>query len=89
MKDKTNNAGNDHKMPADTPGCAVACAKLGMPMALVSSDGKVYSIKGGLTADRNAKLVPHVAQTVSITGDVVTASGVTSIPANELKRVSR
>ena len=34
MKDKTNNAGMDHKMPADTKDCAAACAKQVLSMRL-------------------------------------------------------
>jgi hypothetical protein len=88
-KDKVNNKGRDHKMPADTANCAVGCAKTGAPMALLTADGKVYTIKGDLSANKNAKLVPHVAHTVEITGDVTTASGKMSIAAADLKMVSR
>jgi hypothetical protein len=88
-KDKANNKGRDHKMPADTANCAVGCAKTGAPMALLTADGKVYTIKGELSANKNAKLVPHVAHTVEITGDVSTASGKMSIAAADLKMVSR
>jgi len=35
MKDKTNNAGQDHKMPADTKDCATDCAKTGAALALL------------------------------------------------------
>ena len=63
MKDMANNKGVDHKMPADTKDCAIMCAKKGQPMALLTSDGKVYTIAGDLAANNNAKLVaacqPH------------------------------
>jgi hypothetical protein len=85
MKDKANNAGADHKMPADTAGCAAACAKMGRPLALLTADGKVYTITGPLAADKNAKLVPHVTHTVSITGDVTTKDGQMSISSDALK----
>src|SRR6202049_3813935 len=75
LKDKANNAGVDHKMPADTKDCAIACAKKGQPLALVTSDGKVYEIAGELAANNNAKLVPHISHTVEITGDTMDASG--------------
>jgi hypothetical protein len=88
-KDKANNKGRDHKMPADTANCAVGCAKTGAPMALLAADGKVYTIKGELSANKNAKLVPHVAHTVEITGDVTTTSGKMAIAAADLKMVSR
>ena len=89
MKDTANNKGNDHKMPTDMAGCAAMCAKKGMPMALLTSDGKVYTIAGELAANMNAKLVPHIAHTVSITGDVTSAAGKNTITAAELKMVSK
>ena len=90
MKDKANNAGADHKMPADTAGCALACAKMGRPMALLTTDGKVYTLKGGLAENMNVKLQPHITHTVSITGDVMKEKdGSMSIAAAELKMVSR
>ena len=89
MKDTANNKGNDHKMPSDMAGCAAMCAKKGMPMALLTSDGKVYTIAGDLAANMNAKLVPHIAHTVTITGDVVSAQGKNTITAAELKMVSK
>jgi hypothetical protein len=89
MKDMANNKGNDHKMPADTAGCAAACAKKGNPMALLTTDGKVYTITGDLAANMNAKLIPHISHTVSITGDVTAAEGKNAISAGELKMVSK
>ena len=56
------NAGLDHKMPEDTPGCAVTCAKMGLPVALLTDDGKVYKI-----ADQD-KVVSHAGQKVTING---------------------
>ena len=85
-----SNSGKDHKMPkGDTADCAVACAKAGRPMALLTEDGKVYEISGGLAADKNAKIVPHVAHTVEITGDVTEKDGKMVITADSLKMVSR
>lgn len=89
MKDKANNTTDDHKMPADTKACATACAKTGRPMALLTSDGKVYEIAGGLAENKNAKLIPHVAHTVSITGDTMDNAGKMMIHASELKMVSK
>src|SRR5581483_11395420 len=67
-----SNTGVDHKMPkGDTKDCAIGCAKAGKPMAILTSDGKVYEIAGGLAADKNAKIVPHVGHTVEVTGDVM------------------
>ena len=87
--DKTAT-GNDHKMGGKhVAGCAAMCAKKGQPVALLTSDGKVYTVKGGLAADNNAKLVAHMGHTVSITGDVAATDGATTITASELKMVSR
>ena len=56
--DKTNNAGNDHKMPkGDTKDCAIGCARPAVRWALLTSDGKVYVLTGGLAAEKNAKIV--------------------------------
>lgn len=89
MKDKANNAGMDHKMPADTKDCAMACAKKGMPLALLTEDGKVYTIAGGLAADNNAKLVAHISHVVEIQGETMDMSGKMMITADALKMVSR
>jgi hypothetical protein len=87
-KDKANT-GKDHKMPQEVTDCAVACAKKGAPMALLTSDGKLYQITGGLAADMNAKLVAHVSHTVEITGDVTEKDGKQMIAADSLKMISR
>jgi hypothetical protein len=88
-KDMVNNKGVDHKMPADTKDCAIACAKKGQPMALLTSDGKIYTIAGELAANNNAKLVPHISHTVEITGDTMDMSGKMMISAGELKMISK
>jgi len=87
--DKTNT-GVDHKMPkGDTKDCAIGCAKAGRPLAILTSDGKVYEIAGGLAAEKNAKLIPHVAHTVEITGDVMDHDGKMMISADSLKMISK
>ena len=88
MKDKVNNTGVDHKMPADVKDCATICASKGVPMAVVTSDGNVYTIAGDLAADNNAKVVPHIGHTVEITGDVSEKDGKMTISATDLKHVS-
>src|SRR5262249_45182809 len=87
--DKSNN-GVDHKMPkGDTKDCAIDCAKAGRPLALLTAEGKVYEIAGGLAADKNAKLVGHVSHTVEITGDVMDHDGKMMITADALKMISK
>ena len=86
-----SNTGVDHKMPkGDTKDCAIGCAKAGRPMAILTADGKVYEITGGLAADKNAKIVPHVGHTVEVTGDVMDhGGGRMMISADTLKMVSK
>src|SRR6185436_15418231 len=88
-KDMKANAGQDHKMPQDVKDCATACAKKGAPLALLTADGKLYQITGGLAADMNAKLIPHITHTVEVTGDVTEKDGKKMIAADSLKMISR
>jgi hypothetical protein len=64
--------------------CAAACAREGFQVGVLTENGDVYRIIGGLTADKNAKLWPHMSQTVTITGDVGEQEGNKIISANEL-----
>ena len=85
-----SNTGVDHKMPkGDTKDCAIGCAKAGRPMALLTSDGKVYELTGGLAADKNAKIIAHVSHTVEVTGDVTEKDGKMMIAADSLKMISK
>jgi hypothetical protein len=85
-----SNTGADHKMPkGDTKDCAVGCAKAGRPMAVLTADGKVYELAGGLAADKNAKIIPHIAHTVEVTGDVTEKDGKMMIAADSLKMISK
>jgi hypothetical protein len=79
--------GADHDKAAEMDQCAIDCAKRGEPVALLTADGKVYRIAGGLAANNNAKLVPHMNHTVEITGDVTEKDGKVQIAASELKMV--
>ena len=84
MKDK-RNVGASHKE------CAETCARKGQPVAIVTAEGKVYQVTGALAAENNAKLVPHLAHTVEITGDVSEKNGKMTIAgdARALKMVGR
>jgi len=44
--------GGDHKA-AEMDQCAIDCAKRGEPVALLTADGKVYRISGGLLIAAN------------------------------------
>ena len=85
LKDKANT-GDAHGAKAD---CATACAKRGAPLAVLTDDGKLYQITGGLAADNNAKLVAHVSHTVEVTGDVSEKDGKMMIAADSLKMVKK
>jgi len=88
-KDMKANVGKDHKMPQDVTDCATACAKKGAPMAVLTDDGKLYQITGGLAADMNAKIIPHISHTVEITGDVTEKDGKKMIAASDLRMISK
>lgn len=64
--------------------CAVQCAKRGEPLALLTADGKVYRIEGGLAGNKNAKLVDYVNKVVEITGEVAEKDGKATITADAL-----
>lgn len=86
MKDKTNT-GLAHKGMSED--CAAMCAKKGMPVALVTAEGKVYTIGGDLAADNNAKLVAHMSHTIEVTGDVAEKDGKMTVAGTALKMISR
>ena len=85
MKDKAN-AAKDH---GDKTDCATMCAKKGAPMAILTEDGKLYQLAGGLAADSNAKIVPHVSHTVEVTGEVTEKDGKMIIAADTLKMIKK
>jgi hypothetical protein len=62
---------------------------MGLPVALLTDDGKVYTITGDLAAQNNAKLVPHMSHKVELTGDVTDKGGAMTIAATSLKMVSK
>jgi hypothetical protein len=68
--------------------CAKDCAMKGMPVALVTAGGDVYMLSGGVTADNNAALVPHMSHTVEVTGDVSESGSVKTITADAIKHIS-
>lgn len=87
-KDHQMAEGKGHEMPgADMTECMITCAKNGEPMALLTADGKVYRITGGLAANKNAKLIDHVGKNVRITGDVFEKDGKVQIAADALTAV--
>ena len=89
-KDKANTT-NAHKGMGDT--CAQACAKKGGTVALVTEKGDVYEVMtmGGLAGENNAKLVPHMSHTVTLTGDVMDSKDKKTkmLHATALKMISK
>jgi hypothetical protein len=65
--------------------CARACALEGFPVGLLTPDGKVYRVKGGLAANSNAKLVPHMAETVTVSGEIAKEDGQLTITVDGFK----
>lgn len=89
-KDKANTT-NAHKGMGEN--CAQACAKKGGTVALVTEKGEVYDVMtmGGLAGESNAKLVPHMSHTVTLTGDIVDSADKKTkmIHATALKMISK
>jgi hypothetical protein len=83
MKDHAKNVGEAHKE------CAVTCARKGQAVALLTEDGKLYTVTGDLAADKNAKMVAHMTHTVEITGDVSEKDGKMMIAADTLKMLKK
>jgi molybdopterin-guanine dinucleotide biosynthesis protein A len=54
--------------------CAMACAKKGMPVGVLTSDA-IYEITGDFAANSNAKLLDFVAKQVTVTGEVTEKDG--------------
>lgn len=79
------NSGADH----DTGRmCAHACIKWeGNPAGIVAADGTVYQLAGPVVENNNARVLPHIAHTVSVTGDAFDKDGMTMIRADDLVAV--
>ena len=66
--------------------CAQACAKAGVPLGLLSSDGTLYVPVSSKPGDpQNSKLMPYVESKVKVTGTHRLVSGLHTI---EIKTVS-
>ena len=87
LQDPKANSGDNHPLMASD--CATTCAQKGSMVALVTDEGTLYEIAGGLAADNNAKLVPHIAHTVEIRGDVTEKYGQLMIVADDLTMLRR
>ena len=62
------NVGQKHvRKPIDE--CATACAKDGLPLAVLLPDGSTVTIVGDLAAKKNQQLIPFLMQRVRVTGE--------------------
>jgi len=69
--------------------CAIGDVKWeGNPPGVLTKDGKLYQLTGPIVANNNAKVVPHIGHTVTITGDVTTHDGMMMLATTDLKMVS-
>ena len=67
--------------------CAMACAKKGQPVGLLTADA-IYTMTGDYAANKNAKLLDFVAKKVIVTGEVTEKDGVKSINVKSIKVAS-
>ena len=66
--------------------CAQACIKWeGNPVGIIAADGKVYQLTGGVVANNNARVLPHIARRASVTGEVYDKDGMTMIRADDMR----
>ena len=90
MKDKANNAGVDHKMPADAQGLRRGvCEEKGSrcrPGQFVRKSVREWRVAW---PRHNAKLIPHITHTVTVTGDTMETGGKMMIHAADVKMVSK
>ena len=72
--------------------CNIACSKVGVPLGLLSQDGKVYIpiAKTPMTSQKtfNDKLQPYAEGFVNVKGNLFERSGVLGIEITEVKPAS-
>ena len=67
--------------------CALACAKAGSPLAILTSDGTIYWPIAGTTpsSGQNDKLVPFAGQKVTASGKVFERGGSKAIVIDKIE----
>lgn len=65
-------------------GCALACAKKGEPVGIMTADA-IYTVTGDYAAKNNAKLLDFVAKTVIVTGEITEKDGKKQINVKSIK----
>src|SRR5579863_4337791 len=73
-----------------SPQCAVACAKAGSPLVILSDDGKIYwPIDDAVpSSSQNAKLLPFAGQKVTATGKVFERGGSHAVVIDKIEPLS-
>jgi len=64
LSDGKTGTGADHKS------CAEMCAKAGVPLGILTSDGNIYYPIAPMGKNPNDKLVDYIAKQVTVSGDV-------------------
>ena len=65
-------------------GCAMACAKKGQPVGILTADA-IYEVHGDWAANSNAKLLDFVAKQVEVTGEVTEKDGKKMLAVKSMK----
>jgi hypothetical protein len=73
-----------------SPACAVACAKAGSPLVILSGDGTIYWPIADATpaSGQNEKLLPFAGQKVTATGKVFERGGSRALVIGKIEPVS-
>jgi len=77
-----NDTGMNHGQEKE---CAWACVKYtGMPVGVLTAEGRTYEITGSWVANNNAKIAQYITQKARVTGPVSLRDGMATINATEL-----
>jgi hypothetical protein len=68
-------------------GCAMACAKKGQPVGILTTDA-IYVVSGEWAANNNAKMLDFVAKQVEVTGEVTEKGGKKVMTVKSIKLVN-
>ncbi|MBX7149556.1 hypothetical protein K1X76_10800 [bacterium] len=82
---KHDSKGPDHKQ------CARECAQKGLPMAILSDDGKIYQIMGSGHDELktvNTAFLDYVEEKVTVIGQVYEKNGTNIIVISKIKKAS-
>src|SRR5277367_239929 len=73
-----------------SPECAVACAKAGSPLVILSDDGTIYWPISDVTpsSGQNDKLLPFAGQKVTATGKVFERGGSRALVIDKIESLS-